>query len=167
MAAVHPSSSPPPLTNNFEESDDEEELCPEEEIKHRLKHTLDCIESAGLFAYHEQLKDAPNPGLHIEGAGTLAFPLSERDIQTIITASGQPPLQDGTHSENTLPPVRNVWEVSAEKLRLNNCSWRKLQQNILDTILDQLGISHEKGAELMEPTLILYQPGSVVKPCPA
>jgi hypothetical protein len=51
MAAV-----PAPLS--VDDFEDEEDLVPEDEIKERLNTILIGIENAGLFACHEQLKDA-------------------------------------------------------------------------------------------------------------
>jgi hypothetical protein len=56
-------------------------------MKEFLCLCLNNAKSAGWFAHHNILKDAPNPGLFIRGFGTIGFPLREIDIQTIMEAS--------------------------------------------------------------------------------
>jgi hypothetical protein len=81
------------------------------------------------------VKLAPNLGIRIEGAGTVSFPLTERDIQMIIAASRQAGDDNGT--------LRSVWEVPADKFRVGNPSWNRLVSDIASVgsiIVEQLGI---------------------------
>lgn len=84
-----------------------------------------------------------------------------------MTASGQSPVQDGNDSHSDLPSTRNTWEVPAEKVRVNSPSWIRLLGSVLGGIEDNMGVSSMKERVTMAPSLILYQPGSTVKPCPA
>jgi hypothetical protein len=140
------------LIDEFEE----DEIVPEHEIKEILGAQLDSINSAGLFACHEQLKDAPNPGISIEGAGTVSFPLTDRDIGTILSSSG--PVEAGNECHGL--------EISAQRARIANPSWNRLVLKVVSTISEQRGIDVvEKGIAAANTSLILYQPGSVIRPC--
>lgn len=140
--------------------DDSETGRDKDELRELLNRRLNGITSAGLFAYHEQLRDAPDPGLSIEGAKQISFPLTERDIRRIIAASEEERAED--------EPVGNIWEVPADRVRVGNPSWDELVLKILGTVAAKLGVDVvEKGIAVAPPSLLLYQPGSVVKECPA
>jgi hypothetical protein len=85
----------------------------------------------------------------------------------VTTANGQSPLQEGSGNGNALPFIRNVWEVPAAKLRVNNASWGRFLGSVMNTVEEKLGVDTLKGMEMMAPSLILYRPGNRVKPCPA
>ena len=55
------------------EEEEDGDLVPPDEIKECLCLCLDNAKSAGLFARHDILKNAPNPGLFIRGFGTIGF----------------------------------------------------------------------------------------------
>jgi hypothetical protein len=69
--------------------EDEDYPIPADQIKPRLCECLDNARStsADSFACYEGLKNAPNPALSIRDHGSIRFPLSDQDIEKIITAS--------------------------------------------------------------------------------
>lgn len=64
------------------------------EIKNQLRDHFRNITEKNPLACHEPLKDAPNPGLTIDGFGDISFPLSNTDIGRIKIASNGPPIID-------------------------------------------------------------------------
>lgn len=144
-----------------DDDDDEKEIYSMDEIPEDLGSILDQLKSTCSFAHHEILKDAPNPELVIKGFGNIGFPLSERDINIIIAASGQSPLQDLVDPPNPgLPSMRRVWEVPGHLLETKNPSWKKLHGSILGKANVALGIvATVKGVKSGGSSLILYQAG--------
>lgn len=142
----------------YEDEEEQEDIVPEGEIQERLGITLNDIDHAGLFAFHKKLDNVPNPGISIEGAGAVSFPLGAADL-AIITAASTP-----------VSDVNGVYgrEVPAEKLRIGNPSWERTLSDILDNVVEQLGVDAcVKGLDTVGPSLILYQPGNLVQPCSA
>jgi hypothetical protein len=45
-----------------------------ETIKKTLLDCLDAVQTSGSFVCGEPLKDAPNPGLYLDGFGVMGFP---------------------------------------------------------------------------------------------
>lgn len=152
-----------------EEAAEEEKLTDPETIKKRLISHLDEVHYCGLFAYGEDLKDAPNPGLYLEGSGAVRFPLGPNEITVIKRASGQDNIESldtqasaTPTSSTTSPSLHGIWEVSAEKWKTNNESWTQILENVTKKICSQFGLS--EGVKLSPLSLIFQEAGSSLAP---
>jgi hypothetical protein len=147
------------------DSDEEEDhIIPADQIKPRLCECLDnaASTSADSFAYYEGLKNAPNPALTIRDHGSISFPLSDQDIEKIITASvlsrTQVKMKEGKQAA-----TRGVWEIPGSRIELRNPAWKTVIKSILASIAIELGVSVEsKGLSEDISTLILYKAGSSI-----
>jgi len=89
-----------------DEVEGEIELISAKDIKQRLHECLDNATSTtadSQFAYYAGLKYAPNPALRIRGYGSIGFPLSDQDIQKIITASRSIPRSETARRHKQVP----------------------------------------------------------------
>lgn len=144
--------------NSDSETDDEEDPTENKMIKGRLLECLDAAASSGTFAFGEQLKNAPNPGLVLEGYGAISFPLDADNILMIKTASVQ-----GSKLEPTPSPLsQGVWEIPWYKWKVENPSWTGMLNNIKRTICAELGMSRD--LQLRPLSIVFHEEGSTWKP---
>jgi hypothetical protein len=132
------------------------------DIKERFWVCLDNAKSAGLFAHHDILKDAPNPGLFIRGFGIIGFLLREIDIQTIMAASRQSSADNTTVRTESAPVrPRKPLLVPGSSVEIQNPSWATLLRSILGQVSTKLGIEASgNGMAARLSALILYESGS-------
>ncbi|PVH88952.1 hypothetical protein DL98DRAFT_159588 [Cadophora sp. DSE1049] len=134
---------------------------PPTQIKKMLGDHLRSATRPCRICYHEVLTDAPNPGLYITSFGRISFPFLERDIDMIIDASN---LSQTEEVEDTAAP-KTTWEVPSHMVELRNPSWDRLLTSLLSRISSELEIGKTgRGILATKPTLILYEPNSVVDP---
>lgn len=137
-------------TYDSEESEEDEldKYIPEGEIRGLLCACLDAATSAGAFAHSDVLRNAPNPGLCINGLGSIGFPLADHDIQNIVAVS-----------EESMD-VKGICEVSGDKIEVTNPALETLVKSVLGTIAAEMGISKSKGLSEELYALVLYKSGS-------
>ena len=78
--------------------------------------TSSASQHKGSFAAIHPFEDAPNPGLKLDGLGTIGLPLSTDAATEIIKACSRAPYGKGTETvlDDT---VRKTWELDATKVR--------------------------------------------------
>lgn len=93
-----------------------------EDIKDRLNGSLSNSEVGGEMACFVVLPDPVNPGLFVEGLGTIGLPLSARDAFRIIKSSniGPPNVSESTNTSNDV-----ICEISSDSFKLRNPAWKK------------------------------------------
>jgi hypothetical protein len=87
-----------------------------------------------------------NPGLHINGLGTVGLPLSVRDAQAIAFICKKSPFGRG---DQTLIDecVRKTWELDASEVQLLNPEWITFLDQILVESVSALGVRVSTRAE--------------------
>jgi hypothetical protein len=60
-----------------------------------LDECLTNIAPQGVFAFFEDFEVAPNPGIRLNNGGVIGLPLSDRDAQSIVSASRKAPYGKG------------------------------------------------------------------------
>lgn len=61
------------------------------DLKDTLLNHLDKVSCGSAFSHHGFQHNTPNPGLLINGHGTIGFPLTENDFARIIAANSSQP----------------------------------------------------------------------------
>lgn len=128
-----------------------------------VRTLLDDIESEGSF-YAKGVSESANPGLEIEGLGSIGMPVSPHDAQRLIQHSRQAPFGKGTETFVDTS-VRNTWEIDAACVVFCHPKWSGFQQSALDEVCHQLGVpdgSQNVRAELYK--LLIYEEGAMFKP---
>jgi hypothetical protein len=87
------------------------------DVKEHLKGYLAIIGS-GSFATSRTLPDAANPGILVEGLGTIGLPLSERDASELCQRCHEARFGKGTETFVD----RIVRKTEAGRVRLSACS---------------------------------------------
>jgi hypothetical protein len=129
-------------------------------IKSQLIRCLSQIKYAGSFATFNTYLNAANPGIVIDGIGSIGLPLSERDAKAIIKISKQSPFGKG--SETIIDTeVRNSWELHASQFKVENPSWGETFKEIVDRVVKELGIESEVKA--VPYKMLLYEKGAMFK----
>ncbi|KZS92666.1 hypothetical protein SISNIDRAFT_412158, partial [Sistotremastrum niveocremeum HHB9708] len=112
----------------------------------------------GSFASSHTYKDAPNPGLFINGLGGVGLPLSERDASDLIAQASQAPFGQG---ERTIidKEVRDTWEIDGANVNFENPLWHQwLQYKVLSEVQEALALTCGASLELYK--LLIYEAGS-------
>ena len=114
----------------------------------------------GKFAVSHTFASTPLPGLHIQGIGTIGFPLSDRDAKLIETAATQAPFGKGTETVVDTT-VRDTFEINPDKFCFKNPAWPDFLRKVTKQVADGLGLPPKlppPRAELYK--LLLYKTGS-------
>ena len=128
-----------------------------ESIKSYLEEVLVDVDSTADFALHRALVNITNPGLTIEGVGSIGLPVSPRDVESIIAVSKQSPF--GFKSETRVDTdVRRTFELSPAQFKLENPAWSTFMQSVLAEVAAAFDI-HGGGQQIhAEPNkLLIYE----------
>lgn len=148
-----------PPTDNESESDDG---TTSDIIKSQVRLQLSAQKSSGSFAVSGILPNAVNPGLSVQGIGTIGLPLSDRDAKALIGASHQAPYGMGTETVVDTA-VRKTWELNKDQIKIRNPAWRGLLDTVLKNVSKGLGIV--AGAiDCRLYKMLLYEEGAMFKP---
>lgn len=122
-----------------------------------LIELLDNLKGSGKFASIGSV-DFILPGLWIEGAGELSFPMDEVGVQRLFSIAQQAPYGKG-HETLVDTDVRNTKEIDADRITFRNPAWQKTLDSILSKVRKDLGLE-EKDIEAHLYKLLIYEPGS-------
>ena len=114
----------------------------------------------GKFAFKETFDSTPLPGLHINGIGLIAFPLTERDAKLIEAVATQAPFGKGTETVVDTT-VRNTLEINPRDFSFTNPDWKLFLQTVINKVARGLGLPQNlppPRADLYK--LLLYKSGS-------
>ena len=116
---------------DFDSEDDEFLPGDGSHLKEILADILTVADGDALadFAVSGEVKEAPNPSLHIKSLGAIPLPLTSRDAGIIIALCQEfSPLPAG-HVETLRDlPGKNIWELNADQfqlrlVRIRKCRW--------------------------------------------
>ena len=94
----------------------------DEGLEDTLQTRLDTFNSEGSVAAKGLLQNA-NLGLEVIGLGRFGMPLSDSEVQRLISSSRQAPF--GTGSETFIDTsVRNTWEIDGSLVSLRDPKWQ-------------------------------------------
>lgn len=127
-------------------------------LKAGLRDHFDRIDCGVEFSHQGILPNAPNPGLFIEGYGTVGFPLTEHDFGRIVAASHS---ASSEHPVDTVPS-HYVYRIPGDRVRAKNPAWVLLVQSVLQKVTLELGIEH-KSASAELNSLIYHASGGTIE----
>ncbi len=125
-------------------------------LKNEISDCLQNLKGSGKFA-SVNTTDFVLPGLNVEGAGEISFPINEMQAEILKQSAKQAPFGKG--SETLLDTsVRKTWEIDAEKLQFHNPAWKTFLNEIIENVQDDLGIEdYSVQANLYK--LLIYEEG--------
>lgn len=130
----------------------------DETTKQSLLRCIIADTPRGVFACGKSLNDATNPGLHVQGHGTIGLPLGHHDILNIKRVSREAALSQADAGLSVTPSSQAIWEIPASMWRTENPAWLRE----LETVKRQLCAEHimDPGLELNPLSLVFHEEGS-------
>lgn len=127
-----------------------------DKLKVEISDCLQNLKGSGKFA-SVNTTGFVLPGLNVEGAGEISFPVNEIQAKRLIQSAKKAPFGKG--SETLLDTdVRSTWEIDAEKLHFDNPDWQEFLNDIIENIQIDLGIEdYSVKANLYK--LLIYEEG--------
>jgi predicted 2-oxoglutarate/Fe(II)-dependent dioxygenase YbiX len=97
------------------------------------------------------------PGLEVDGVGVIALPVLPHQAAQLIAVAERAPYG---HGEETLVDlgVRRVWQISADRVRLQSRHWGRSLETIVARAAEGLGVSEPVEAEFYK--LLVYDQDS-------
>ncbi|KAI9625867.1 hypothetical protein H4Q26_016115 [Puccinia striiformis f. sp. tritici PST-130] len=107
------------------------------------------------------LPATPPAGLHVDGVGDIAMPLTEEQVRQLIDKSHQAPF--GRRSETLVDvSVRNTWEINGDQLRFLDPAWQSYLLDLSKRVAINLGIEGLIRLDLYK--MLIYEKGAMFKP---
>ena len=121
-----------------------------------LNDLLNSVDRPGNYCVGDKLY-VPMPQIIIDGVGSLGFPVSQVQIDTLIEVAERAPFGKGT--ETILDTsVRDCWQIDADQVHVSGGAWLDTFAKIMNFVTEGLGIEKgDLGAELYK--LLIYQEG--------
>lgn len=128
--------------NNSDDSDNDDWEPYSWETFAQLPVILDRAFTERAFAWSSSQQSIPNPGLQIDGIGTIGIPISTREIEllkghsiNLLNQRGEVGVHDA--------PKRNVWDFFHSAFSIQNSRFNTTISTILGTVKAKLGLRCE------------------------
>lgn len=132
-----------------------------DKLKSKILDCLQNLKGSGKFASLNTARFVL-PGLNVEGAGEISFPINKMQAEILKQSAQQAPFGKG--SETLLDTeVRNTWEIDAEKLHFDNPAWQKFLDEIIENVKIDLGIENYSIKANLYKLLIYEEDGFFLK----
>lgn len=132
-----------------------------DKLKTSLIDHLEQIKSSGSFE-SSGVKPFAHPGLHVQGVGEVALPLSDAEAQKLVARAHKAPFGKGSQTI-TDTTVRSAWELDADQISFQNPQWEKFLDGIVAEVKKGLGLEKQSvKANLYK--LLLYETGDFFLP---
>jgi hypothetical protein len=123
---------------------------------------LESVESTGSFYAHQSISTT-NVEIKFNNIGVLQFPLQEDQIKALIRLAL--PAKFGWKDQTLFDPaVRNVWEISKNKIKIGKKHWAPKLQQLLEQFKVKLGLPQKSQLRAELHNLLIYEPGHFFKP---
>lgn len=120
-------------------------------------------EYTGTFAHSAVHATCPNPGLHIDGFGTLRLPVSADDAERLLEIGKISPFGKGKETVVD-KEVRSSQQIEVEAIKIENTNFQEwLQESLVGETARVLGIEKERSPRLNLYKLLIYKEGGHFK----
>ena len=122
----------------------------------RLEEILKAVDRPGDYFVAGRVETAM-PSMRVRPVGTIAFPILETQVRSLIDAAERAPY--GRGPDTVLDPsVRDCWQIGANRVQLSGAGWQKTMRSILESVTDGLGCPRKSlRAKLYK--LLVYEQG--------
>jgi len=97
-----------------------------------LEKALSQVKRPGNF-YVKGQREIPLPKIEVESVGILSFPIQKNQVQQLIQQATRAPYGRGAETIVDTS-VRNVWQISPDKIRITSTSWNTHFGEFLSTV---------------------------------
>jgi hypothetical protein len=119
-------------------------------------------EEAGAFSAQLSLP-ANALALEVDGVGPVRLPVRPAQARKLCEVAR--PAHFGHREETILDPaVRDTWEISPDRVRLDGSSWARALEEALTELADELGVPAGSRLEAGLHALLVYGPGQFFVP---
>ncbi|SEB07108.1 2OG-Fe(II) oxygenase [Rubrimonas cliftonensis] len=101
------------------------------------------------------------PMFTVAGIGEIGFPVASSQIDALAASAAEAPFGRGVETVHDRA-VRSTLQIDAGRIAIAGAGWRRMLDEVLDRIRDDLGVRGELRAELYK--LLIYRPGDFFKP---
>ena len=121
-----------------------------------LESALKSVDRPGDYFVAGRVR-ASMPGIRVGPVGTIAFPILEAQVRSLVDAAERAPYGRGPDTVLDTS-VRDCWQINASRVQIFGASWRKTFRSILESVADGLGCHRDcLSAQLYK--LLIYEPG--------
>ena len=126
-----------------------------------IERLLVSLDRPGDYCVHSKLV-SPMPLLQVDGIGTIAFPVQEAQLRSLIAVAERAPYGKGP--ETVLDTsVRDCWQIDSSAFELGGQGWSQSLGAIMEQVADGLGCPSER-LEARPYKLLLYETGGFFTP---
>ena len=123
---------------------------------------LESIESKGSFSA-EKSTSSNDFDIKFNKIGTLTLPISEQQIKELIGIAQ--PAKFGWRNQTILDKeVRNVWEISKNKIKIGKKQWSNKFDPMLEHFKNALGLPKNSALTAELHNMLIYEKGNFFKP---
>lgn len=121
-----------------------------------LEEVLNSIDRSGDYFAEGRLERLP-PRMSVEAVGTIAFPILQPQVQSLIEAAERAPYGRG---EKTIldRSVRDCWQIGASQVRFAGSRWDDTLASVLERVAEDLGLPRS-GFSAQLYKLLVYEAG--------
>ncbi|KAL2072640.1 hypothetical protein VTL71DRAFT_11983 [Oculimacula yallundae] len=159
------SSSPPAEENSNKASvSSKTSVVSGDTLRQSFKDILEGAKSLGEFAMCDSIREAVDPGLHLNGHGIIGLPLLDHDAEAIIAASHRTPY-GGEKKTIVVDRIRKAWELPPPVFHLRNPAWTAMIDKIVEQLSLEWGVDRTgKGARAELDKMLLYDDSAMFGP---
>jgi len=118
---------------------------------------LEKIKEQGSFC-GKRATSTNNLHLEIKKFGLLKFPLAASKVKSLIKLAK--PAKFGWRDQTLLDKeVRDAWEISKSKIKIESSRWNKELEPVLDHLKKDIGLSENAKLKASLHNLLIYEPG--------
>ena len=126
-----------------------------------IERLLVSLDRPGDYCVHSKLV-SPMPLMQVDEIGTIAFPVQEAQIRSLIAVAERAPYGKGP--ETVLDTsVRDCWQIDSSAFELGGQGWAQSFRAIIEQVADGLGCPSER-LEARPYKLLLYETGGFFTP---
>ena len=126
-----------------------------------IERLLVSLDRPGDYCVHSKLV-SPMPLLRVDEVGTVAFPVQDTQLRSLIEVAERAPYGKGP--ETVLDTsVRDCWQIDSSAFELGGQGWSQSLGAIMEQVADGLGCPSER-LEARPYKLLLYETGGFFTP---
>ncbi len=126
------------------------------EENRRLEEVLKSIKRSGDY-FAEGRLDTPPPSMTVDPVGTIAFPILNSQVRSLIETAKRAPYGRGPVTIVDTS-VRDCWQIEAGDVRFGGSRWKETLSSILERVAEGLGLPNDQvSARLYK--LLVYERG--------
>ena len=129
--------------------------------QNEIEQLLQSLDRPGDYCVHSKLV-SPMPLLQVDEIGTVAFPVQEAQVRSLIGVAERAPYGKGPDTVLDTS-VRDCWQIDSSSFELGGQGWAQSFKAIMQQVSDGLGCPSER-LEARPYKLLIYETGGFFTP---